>query len=314
MEWKLEEVAVPVPDVDRAKRFYSERVGFVVDVDHRPNEKFRVVQMTPPGSACSITIGTGLPSMPPGLLKACSSSAHDIEQPPTPSWSSAASRSARSSTSKTVSRLTDAAKPGTRSSSLAIPTATPGRSRRRALATDASQAPPRRARRGPRGGGTLWRPDARVASPLGRGQAVSSSGAGRCEMRVRGRDCGRKRERGQGIGAERDGESGRVTAPDVGAITRFVRVGEGARDIMGGGRIAGAARGDLRAEHDEQRVREEEDEDDQREASDGAELVGVEHRAGVEREDQQIICARMAPASAPGQAAHAETRPGVTSV
>lgn len=69
MDWKLEVVVVPVSDVDRAKRFYSERVGFVVDVDHRPNERFRVVQMTPPGSACSITIGTGLTSMAPGSLQ-----------------------------------------------------------------------------------------------------------------------------------------------------------------------------------------------------------------------------------------------------
>ncbi len=53
MDWKLEVVVVPVADVDRAKRFYSEQVGFVVDVDHRAGEKFRVVQMTPPGSACS---------------------------------------------------------------------------------------------------------------------------------------------------------------------------------------------------------------------------------------------------------------------
>jgi catechol 2,3-dioxygenase-like lactoylglutathione lyase family enzyme len=69
MEWKLEVVVVPVSDVDRAKRFYSEHVGFVVDVDHRPNEQFRVVQLTPPGSACSVTIGTGLTAMQPGSLQ-----------------------------------------------------------------------------------------------------------------------------------------------------------------------------------------------------------------------------------------------------
>ncbi len=69
MEWKLEVVAVPVSDVDQAKRFYSERVGFVVDVDRRMSDTFRVVQMTPPGSACSIVIGTGLNAMPPGSLK-----------------------------------------------------------------------------------------------------------------------------------------------------------------------------------------------------------------------------------------------------
>ena len=56
MDWKLEVVVVPVSDLDRAKRFYSEQVGFVVDVD-RATETMRVVQLTPPGSGCSITIG-----------------------------------------------------------------------------------------------------------------------------------------------------------------------------------------------------------------------------------------------------------------
>lgn len=69
MDWKLEVVVVPVTDVDRAKRFYSEQVGFVVDVDHQPNEQFRVVQLTPPGSGCSVTIGKGLADMKPGTLK-----------------------------------------------------------------------------------------------------------------------------------------------------------------------------------------------------------------------------------------------------
>jgi len=69
MDWKLEVVVVPVSDVDRAKAFYSEQVGFAVDVDHSAGEGFRVVQLTPPGSACSVTIGTGLVSSPPGSLK-----------------------------------------------------------------------------------------------------------------------------------------------------------------------------------------------------------------------------------------------------
>jgi len=56
MDWKLELVVVPVSDVDRAKEFYVERAGFVCDVDHRAGEDFRVVQLTPPGSACSITL------------------------------------------------------------------------------------------------------------------------------------------------------------------------------------------------------------------------------------------------------------------
>lgn len=56
MDWKLELVVVPVSDVDRAKTFYSEKTRFNVDVDHRAGEDFRIVQLTPPGSACSITI------------------------------------------------------------------------------------------------------------------------------------------------------------------------------------------------------------------------------------------------------------------
>ena len=69
MDWKIEVIVVPVSDVDRSKTFYSEQVGFVVDVDRQVNEGLRVVQMTPPGSACSVTIGAGLAPMPPGSLK-----------------------------------------------------------------------------------------------------------------------------------------------------------------------------------------------------------------------------------------------------
>jgi catechol 2,3-dioxygenase-like lactoylglutathione lyase family enzyme len=79
MDWKLEVVVVPVSDVDRAKHFYSEQVGFVVDVDHRPNERFRVVQLTPPGSACSVTIGTGLVDSAPGSLKGLQLVVPDVE-------------------------------------------------------------------------------------------------------------------------------------------------------------------------------------------------------------------------------------------
>jgi len=56
MDWKLENIVVPVSDVDRAKAFYGDAVGFRVDVDHRAGEDFRVVQLTPPGSACSIAL------------------------------------------------------------------------------------------------------------------------------------------------------------------------------------------------------------------------------------------------------------------
>jgi len=79
MEFKLEVVVVPVSDVDRAKAFYADQLGFHVDVDHAPNEHFRVVQMTPPGSGCSVTIGTGLAAMEPGSLKGLQLSVADIE-------------------------------------------------------------------------------------------------------------------------------------------------------------------------------------------------------------------------------------------
>ena len=80
MEWKLELVVVPVSDVDRSKAFYAERLGFNVDVDFQPNEHFRVVQLTPPGSACSITIGTGVSAgMTPGCLKGLHLVVADIE-------------------------------------------------------------------------------------------------------------------------------------------------------------------------------------------------------------------------------------------
>jgi catechol 2,3-dioxygenase-like lactoylglutathione lyase family enzyme len=60
VDWKLEVVILPAADVDRSKRFYSEQLGFNVDVDNRISDDFRIVQLTPPGSACSVTIGTGL--------------------------------------------------------------------------------------------------------------------------------------------------------------------------------------------------------------------------------------------------------------
>ncbi len=69
MDWKLELVVVPVTDVDRAKRFYSEQVGFVVDHDTRISDEVRVVQLTPPGSACSIALGTGIVESVPGSVQ-----------------------------------------------------------------------------------------------------------------------------------------------------------------------------------------------------------------------------------------------------
>lgn len=66
MDWKLELVAVPVSDVDRAKAFYTEKAGFNADHDHTVSDEMRFVQLTPPGSACSITLGTGITDMEPG--------------------------------------------------------------------------------------------------------------------------------------------------------------------------------------------------------------------------------------------------------
>jgi catechol 2,3-dioxygenase-like lactoylglutathione lyase family enzyme len=79
VDWKLELVIVPVSDVDRAKDFYIEKAGFRLDVDHRRGDKFRVVQLTPPGSACSISIGTGISSAAPGSVKGLHLVVSDIE-------------------------------------------------------------------------------------------------------------------------------------------------------------------------------------------------------------------------------------------
>jgi len=83
MDMKLELVPVPVTDVDTAKAFYTEKVGFIVDVDVRPFEGMRVVQLTPPGSACSIVIGTGLndiSDMTPGSQKGLHLLVPDIDK------------------------------------------------------------------------------------------------------------------------------------------------------------------------------------------------------------------------------------------
>jgi catechol 2,3-dioxygenase-like lactoylglutathione lyase family enzyme len=79
MDWKLEVIVVPVADVDRAKKFYSEQLGFNVDVDHRDGD-FRVVQLTPPGSGCSITFGSTLNPSEPGTLGGLQITVNDIEE------------------------------------------------------------------------------------------------------------------------------------------------------------------------------------------------------------------------------------------
>jgi catechol 2,3-dioxygenase-like lactoylglutathione lyase family enzyme len=79
MDWKIELVAIPVTDVDRAKAFYVEQVGFHADHDHQVHEDLRFVQLTPPGSACSVVLGTGITQMPPGSQRGVQIVVEDVE-------------------------------------------------------------------------------------------------------------------------------------------------------------------------------------------------------------------------------------------
>jgi len=79
VDWKLELVSVPVSDVDRAKAFYVERAGFVADHDHQVSDELRFVQLTPPGSACSIALGAGLSEAAPGSVQGLQLVVDDIE-------------------------------------------------------------------------------------------------------------------------------------------------------------------------------------------------------------------------------------------
>jgi catechol 2,3-dioxygenase-like lactoylglutathione lyase family enzyme len=79
MDWKIELVAIPVTDVDRAKEFYVDRVGFHADHDYQVTETLRFVQLTPPGSACSIVMGTGITEMAPGTQKGVQVVVADVE-------------------------------------------------------------------------------------------------------------------------------------------------------------------------------------------------------------------------------------------
>ncbi len=79
MDWKLELVAIPVSDVDRAKDFYVEKAGFNADHDHNVSDEVRFVQLTPPGSACSIAIGKGVTDAPPGSVQGMQMVVPDIE-------------------------------------------------------------------------------------------------------------------------------------------------------------------------------------------------------------------------------------------
>jgi predicted enzyme related to lactoylglutathione lyase len=79
MDWKLELVAIPVSDVDRAKAFYTEKVGFNADHDHTVSDEIRFVQLTPPGSACSIALGKGITDAPPGSVQGMQMVVPDID-------------------------------------------------------------------------------------------------------------------------------------------------------------------------------------------------------------------------------------------
>ena len=79
MDWKLELVAIPVADVDRAKAFYVDQVGFVADHDHKVSDEIRFVQLTPPGSGCSIALGTGVVKTEPGSVQGVQLVVEDIE-------------------------------------------------------------------------------------------------------------------------------------------------------------------------------------------------------------------------------------------
>jgi predicted enzyme related to lactoylglutathione lyase len=79
MDWKLELVAVPVSDVDRAKSFYTDKAGFIADHDHRVSDEMRFVQLTPRGSACSIAIGEGIATTPPGSMQGLQLLVSDID-------------------------------------------------------------------------------------------------------------------------------------------------------------------------------------------------------------------------------------------
>jgi predicted enzyme related to lactoylglutathione lyase len=79
MDWKLELVAIPVSDVDRAKAFYTDQAGFNADHDHKVSDEIRFVQLTPPGSACSIALGRGIVDAPPGSVTGLQMVVADIQ-------------------------------------------------------------------------------------------------------------------------------------------------------------------------------------------------------------------------------------------
>ncbi len=79
MDWRIELIGIPVSDVEGAKTFYTEQLGFVLDHDHKVSDELRFIQLTPPGSACSITIGVGVIDTPPGSVQGMQMVVSDIE-------------------------------------------------------------------------------------------------------------------------------------------------------------------------------------------------------------------------------------------
>jgi len=103
MDWKIELVAIPVTDVDRAKAFYVDQVGFNADHGYQVRDDLRFVQLTPPGSACSVVMGTGITEMPPGSQKGVQVVVADVG-PPGRICSRMASRPATSTSSRGLVR------------------------------------------------------------------------------------------------------------------------------------------------------------------------------------------------------------------
>ena len=131
MDWKLETLVVPVADVDRAKAFYADAVGFHVDVDHRAGEDFRVVQLTPTGSGCSISLMKN--EQAAGTLQGLHLVVRDIDEARRQLGRRRRGGRARSSTSRRAHRSPGPTRRGPttgRSSRSATPTATAGSSRR----------------------------------------------------------------------------------------------------------------------------------------------------------------------------------------
>ena len=133
MDMKLEVVPIPVSDIDAAKAFYTERVGFGLDHDVRPNDHMRVVQMTPQGSACSVVIGEGLPLGKPGSVKGVQLVVEDLD-------AMREALAARGVPVSDVQQLGPRARVAHASRSSTIPTATPGRSRSSSPTRRSSQA------------------------------------------------------------------------------------------------------------------------------------------------------------------------------